>query len=111
MRPLVSSAFALALLSGAGFAVAAQDNTPSRQIGASQPLPRDGTYIADDRLTFVVDRRGERDPHHAGTRNVAAEIICKDFEARLLRYEADVHIRTGRLRWRLRQIRRNKGGG
>ena len=59
MRLLVSSAVALALFSGAGFGVAAQESAPSRLIGASQPLPRDGTYVADDRLTFVVDRRGD----------------------------------------------------
>jgi hypothetical protein len=59
VRLLVSSIVALALVSGAGFAVAAQDNAPSRLIGASQPLPRDGTYVTDDRLTFVVDRRGD----------------------------------------------------
>ena len=58
MRLLVSFAFALVLLGG-GFAVAAQDNAPSRLIGASQPLPRDGTYVTDDRLTFLVDRRGD----------------------------------------------------
>lgn len=59
MRLLVSSVIAWALFSGAGFAVAAQGNPPSRLIGASQPLPRDGTYVADDSLTFMVDRRGE----------------------------------------------------
>ncbi len=59
VRLLVSFAFALALVGGAGFAVAAQDSAPSRLIGASQPLPRDGTYVTDDRLTFVVDRRGD----------------------------------------------------
>jgi len=58
VRLIVSFASALALLGGVGFAVA-QDSPPSRLIGALQPLPRDGTYVANDRLTFVVDRRGD----------------------------------------------------
>src|SRR6266851_5613249 len=36
---------------------------------------------------------------HAGTCDVAAEIILEDFKARLLRYQTDVDIGTGRLRW------------
>jgi hypothetical protein len=59
VRLFVSFASAVALFSGVGFALAAQDSAPSRLIGASQPLPRDGTYVTDDRLAFVVDRHGD----------------------------------------------------
>src|SRR5258707_1366625 len=60
VRLLVSSVIALALFSGAHFAVAAQGSPPSRLIGVPQPLPRDGTYVvADDSLIFLVDRRGD----------------------------------------------------
>src|SRR5882724_9373005 len=45
---------------------------------------------------------------HAGTCDVAAEIILEDFKAGLLRYQTDVDIGTGRLRWRLREIGRNE---
>src|SRR5438874_6396311 len=44
VRLLVSFAVAWALCIGAGLAVAAQESAPPRLIGATQPLPHDGTY-------------------------------------------------------------------
>ena len=44
------------------------------------------------------------------TGDVAAEIVLEDFKAGLLRDETDMHVGTGRLRRRLRQIGRNEGG-
>ena len=54
----ISVSAGLALLLGAGFAVAAQDAPHKRlPLTAAMPLPRDGTYVANDSLTFVVDHR------------------------------------------------------
>ena len=58
VRLLASFAVALALFIGAGFAVAAQESPPTRLMSASQPLPLDGTYVTDDRVTFFVDHLG-----------------------------------------------------
>jgi hypothetical protein len=54
----VSLAVGLALVLGAGFAVAAQEAPHKRlPLTAAISLPRDGTYVANDSLTFVVDHR------------------------------------------------------
>ena len=52
-------AIALALLLGAAFPAEAQESPPARlPIAAAASVPRAGTYIANDKLTFVIDHRG-----------------------------------------------------
>jgi hypothetical protein len=58
VRTRVFAALGLALLVGAGFDAAAQQAPPARlPLAAATSLPRDGTYVANDNLTFVVDHR------------------------------------------------------
>jgi len=51
----------LALLICAGFGASAQQRAPRPHLllAPTTPLPREGTYIANDDVTFVVDRRGD----------------------------------------------------
>jgi len=51
-------AVGLMCLVGTGFDATAQTSPPARlPLTAATPLPRDGTYVANENLTFVVDHR------------------------------------------------------
>jgi len=52
-------AIALALVLGTGVRAEAQESLPVRlPLTPATTMPRDGTYIADDRLSFIIDHRG-----------------------------------------------------
>ena len=62
MRLQFSLSLALALVFGAGSLAHAQRPAPPARLllAPSTPLPRDGTYIANDKLAFTVDHRGSQ---------------------------------------------------
>jgi len=52
------SPIALVLLLGTGFPVAAQESPARLPLAPATTNPRDGTYSANDKLTFIIDHRG-----------------------------------------------------
>ena len=62
LRLSVLFALAVALLGGAGFSASAQQLPPSPRplLTPATPMPRDGTYMAGDTLSFVIDHRNGR---------------------------------------------------
>jgi len=67
-------------------------------------LPSLNQYVLGHMTCAIEDAPLDEDAlaPYARTCDIAAEISLEDFKARLLRYETDVHVGTGCLRWRLR---------
>ena len=53
-------AVALALFAGAGLNASAQQPPPARLLPAATPLPRDGTYMVGEALSFALDHKNGR---------------------------------------------------
>ncbi|HEY4265802.1 MAG TPA: DUF4908 domain-containing protein [Micropepsaceae bacterium] len=61
MRLQLSLGLSLALVLGAGLGASAQELPAAHLVlTPSMPLPRDGTYIANDKLAFVLDHYGNQ---------------------------------------------------